>query len=551
VTRARWFAAFLLSLGFLSFASAQAQQQPAESPAFLKIIVPTADTKLEVDGLATKKTGLSRDFITPALVPGKRYGYNVKATFTQNGKEVVKEKEVVVEAGKEITVDFTEGKKEEPKKGEDPKKEMKKEEAKKEEAKKEEPKKKEEAKKEVKKEEAKKEEAKKKDAPKKEEPKKATVEKKEAPKTIVVPYVPTPQTVVDKMLELAAVKEGDVVYDLGCGDGRIVITAVKQFKAKKGYGVDLNPERVKDSNENAKKEGVVEKVKFEQGDVLQIKDLSEANVVTLYLLPEVNKRLIPVLKSTLKPGARIVSHDFDMGDWKPEKEIEVKESGGRLHTLYLWTIPGDKKEDKKEELKKEVKKDEAKESEPKKEVKKEAPKKDEIKKEEPKKEASKTIVVPYVPTPQNVVDEMLKMAGVKEGDVVYDLGCGDGRIVVTAVKQFKAKKGIGIDLNPERVKDSVGNAKKAGVEKQCEFREGDVLKIKDLSEANVITMYLLPQVNRQLAPILKKTLKPGSRIVSHDFDMGDWKPEKEMSVMDEDGVSHMIYLWTIPDDKKK
>ncbi len=157
-----------------------------------------------------------------------------------------------------------------------------------------------------------------------------------------------------------------------------------------------------------------------------------------------------------------------------------------------------------------------------------------------------TIVVPYVPTPQVVVDEMLKLAKVQKGDVVYDLGCGDGRIVITAVKQYGAKKGFGLDLNPQRIRESEANAKAAGVANQLEFKQGDVLDLKDVSKANVVTLYLLPRVNLKLRPMLQKSLKPGARIVSHDFDMGDWKPEKEVTVRDEKGIEHTIYLWTIP-----
>jgi len=164
------------------------------------------------------------------------------------------------------------------------------------------------------------------------------------------------------------------------------------------------------------------------------------------------------------------------------------------------------------------------------------------------------IEVPYVPTPEKVVTEMLKLAGVKAGDVVYDLGCGDGRIAIAAVKDFHAKKGLGVDYNPERVADSKAAAKKAGdeVAAKLEFKEGDVLKLteKDFEGVDVVTLYLLPEVNLKLKPVLKKGLKPGARIVSHDFDMGDdWKPEKTVTTTDADGIDHTVYLWTVPAKK--
>lgn len=146
-----------------------------------------------------------------------------------------------------------------------------------------------------------------------------------------VPYVPTNQKVVDAMLKMAKVTKSDVVYDLGCGDGRIVITAAKQFGAK-GTGVDINPERIKDANENAKKAKVTDKVKFVEGDLFE-QDFSDATVVTLYLLPAVNMKLRPKLLE-LKPGTRIVSHAFDMGDWKPDQTMEVEGS-----MIYFWTVP--------------------------------------------------------------------------------------------------------------------------------------------------------------------------------------------------------------------
>jgi SAM-dependent methyltransferase len=147
----------------------------------------------------------------------------------------------------------------------------------------------------------------------------------------------------------------------------------------------------------------------------------------------------------------------------------------------------------------------------------------------------------YVPTPQNVVDEMLKLANVHKGDVVYDLGCGDGRTVVTAAKNYGVRA-VGIDINPERIKESQDNAKKAGVTNLVTFRNEDLFEA-DIKEATVVTLYLLNSLNLKLRPKLWKELKPGTRIVSHSFDMGDWKPDKEVEV---DG--RRIYFWTVPPD---
>jgi SAM-dependent methyltransferase len=147
-----------------------------------------------------------------------------------------------------------------------------------------------------------------------------------------VPYVPTRPEMVEQMLKLADVKKTDTVYDLGCGDGRIVIMAAEKFGAR-GVGVDLNPERIKEANENARKAGVAERVKFIEGNLFDA-DIHAATVVALYLLPDVNLKLRPKLLKDLKPGTRVVSHSFDMGDWKPDKQVQADHS-----TLYLWTIP--------------------------------------------------------------------------------------------------------------------------------------------------------------------------------------------------------------------
>jgi SAM-dependent methyltransferase len=152
-------------------------------------------------------------------------------------------------------------------------------------------------------------------------------------KKLDVPYVPTPQIVVDAMLGLAAVNKDDVVYDLGCGDGRIVITAAKKHGAR-GVGVDIDPDRIKEANANAKQAGVSDRVKFIEQDLFQT-EFKEASVVTLYLLPNINLKLRPKLLSELKAGTRVVSHAFDMGDWKPDKTETV--DGDRK--IYFWIIP--------------------------------------------------------------------------------------------------------------------------------------------------------------------------------------------------------------------
>lgn len=145
-------------------------------------------------------------------------------------------------------------------------------------------------------------------------------------------FVPTPQEVVDAMLEVAKVTKNDVVYDLGSGDGRIPVTAAKKYGAR-AVGIDIDPQRIKEANANAESAGVTDKVKFLNQDLFTT-DISQASVVTLYLLPSLNVKLMPKLMAELKPGTRVVSHAFDMGDWKPEQTLNVN---GR--TVYYWTIP--------------------------------------------------------------------------------------------------------------------------------------------------------------------------------------------------------------------
>ncbi len=158
-----------------------------------------------------------------------------------------------------------------------------------------------------------------------------------ATKPLDVPYVPTHELIVTEMLDLGRVRGTDVLYDLGSGDGRIVIEAAKRFGTR-GVGYDIDPERVREANENAVRAGVKDKVRFVQGDIFDA-NIKEATVVTLYLLPAVNLRLKPKLLRDLKPGTRIVSHNYDMGDdWPPEKTIRMTVNGTE-HVVHFWTIP--------------------------------------------------------------------------------------------------------------------------------------------------------------------------------------------------------------------
>ena len=158
-----------------------------------------------------------------------------------------------------------------------------------------------------------------------------------------VPYWPTPMKVVDKMLEFADVKKGDVVYDLGCGDGRILVTAAKRFGVK-GFGFDIDPKQVQDSLDNVKKNKLEDLVTIKKADIFTL-DLRDASVVTLYLMPELNVRLMPQLEK-LKPGSRIVSHDFDMKGAKPKEVVTLKAKNHMgiegEHKIYLWVVPWEK-----------------------------------------------------------------------------------------------------------------------------------------------------------------------------------------------------------------
>jgi len=169
----------------------------------------------------------------------------------------------------------------------------------------------------------------------------ATAQTPQPKRTPDVIYVPTTDRAVDAMLTLANVKKTDVVYDLGCGDGRIVITAAKKYGAR-GVGIDIDPQRIAEARENAKKAGVEHLVRFEENDLF-LADIKEATIITLFLLPQLNLKLKPKLLADLRPGTPIISNTFDMGDWKAEKEVVVnpndENSSGLSKKVFRWTVP--------------------------------------------------------------------------------------------------------------------------------------------------------------------------------------------------------------------
>jgi uncharacterized protein (TIGR03000 family) len=155
----------------------------------------------------------------------------------------------------------------------------------------------------------------------------------------------------------------------------------------------------------------------------------------------------------------------------------------------------------------------------------------------------------WVPTPDDIVDEMMKLGGVKKGDVAYEPGPGDGRVLIAAVKKG-ADKAVGIELDPKKVEEARENVKKAGLEKKVTIVEGDALKDRDYSEASIVFLYMGNEFDALLKPVLEKQLKPGARIVSHRFLLGDWAPDKTIKVTGQDGDEYTLHLWTVKEKKK-
>ena len=304
-----------------------------------------------------------------------------------------------------------------------------------------------------------------------------------------VAFAPTAPVVVDAMLALARVNASDVVYDLGSGDGRIVIMAAKKYGAR-GVGVELDPKLVKMSRQAALENGVADKVTFVEGDLFA-EDISPATVVTMYLWPSVNKRLEMKLRRELRPGSRIVSSAFGIGNWRPDETSHAPDGS----TLLLWTVP---------------------------------------------RPPARTPDVDFVPTPEGVAYEMLQLAGTSARDVVYDLGSGDGRIPILAAQKYGAR-GVGVELDPRLVEMSQQVARDVQLADRVTFIEADLFDA-DVSTATIVTLYLSASVNAKLESKLRRDLQPGTRIVSRQFSLGTWTPEKVVRASD--GTD--LFLWTIP-----
>lgn len=435
-----------------------------------------------------------------------------------------------------------------------------------------------------------------------------------------VVWVPTPQALVDKMLDMASLAASDIHYDLGSGDGRTVITAAK--RGATAVGVEYNPKMVELSRANAEKEGVSGKATFIHGDIFAT-DFSRATVITLFLLPELNERLLPAILD-MKPGTRVVSNSFSMGNWKPDEEATVTEDCKGYCRALLWIVPakidGAWTMDKgaassalalKQEFQTftgtiakgnvitpitdgRLKGDEitftaggveysgkvdggtiagttksgetwqAKRAAPAARSRVAAP---QASREMPTPEtaapaaaappdtAAKPEQSPFEPqisqdgkdvvwwpTANTLVEKMLDLAKVTAKDRLVDLGSGDGRTVIAAAR--RGATAIGIEYNPKMVELARFNARKAGVGRKATFRRSDLFRT-NFSRANVVTLFLLPEINERLRPQILR-MKPGTRVVSNTFEMGDWEPDQQETVEDDCQTYCKALLWIVP-----
>ena len=302
-----------------------------------------------------------------------------------------------------------------------------------------------------------------------------------------VAYAPTAPVVVDAMLQAAGVNANDIVYDLGSGDGRVVIMAAKKYGAR-GVGIEIDPALIKSSRQAAIENGVADRVTFVEGDMFSA-DVTPATVVTLFLWPSVNNRLESKLRFELRPGTRIVSNTFGIGHWRPD-EITRGVAGS---DVLLWRVP---------------------------------------------RAPARVPDVAFEPTSDVVVREMLRFADVTARDVVYDLGSGDGRVAIVAAQTHGAKS-VGIELDPRLIDISRQVANDVQLGDAVRFVEGDLFAV-DISDATVVTLALSPAVNARLEPKLKKELRPGARVVSHRDPVGSWSPDKVMKASD--GTELLLYI---------
>jgi predicted RNA methylase len=289
------------------------------------------------------------------------------------------------------------------------------------------------------------------------------------------------------MLGFARVTPDDLVYDLGSG-GRLAMLAALKYGAR-AVGVGLAPRVAQEARDTARERGVAERVSLLEGDLLTA-EFSSATVIALDLSPGMNLSLETRFRRELRPGTRIVSHRFGIGAWRADETMRADDGT----TLFLWTVP---------------------------------------------RQPARTPDIFFVPTPQPVAEQMLALARVTPDDVVYDLGSGDGRIVILAAQRYGARA-VGVELDPALVSISRQVAREGEVANRVAFIEGDLFNT-DLSEATVVTLYLSPTVNRRLESKLRRELRSGARIVSRQFGIGDWKPDRTVTA--EDGTT--LYLWTV------
>jgi len=332
--------------------------------------------------------------------------------------------------------------------------------------------------------------------------------KPEKPATMPVSYEPTPSDVVDRMLELADLTPDQMLYDLGSGDGRIVIEANLQYQAR-AIGFELDDALVALSRANVNDAGISEMVRIDQADILTL-DLGEADVVTLYLSEALNAQLLPQLRQ-MKIGARIISHDFLLPGNDPDKLVQVTPRGedDRPHTIYVWQAPLHGADSPQQGV------------------------------------PSRAPDIGFAPTPMPVVEEMLRLANLAEGQKLYDLGSGDGRILIGAAAQYGVQA-VGYEIDARLIDLSEQKAREAKVDALVDVRASDLFNA-DLSDADVVTLYLSPPMNKKLLGQLMN-MRPGARIISNKYDLPGIKRQAVINLPPtlDGGPDHVVYLWVAP-----